>query len=142
MGVKIINRTYSNQFKPSSTTNWLLGNVGDWQRLTLECRFAVEKVFSLFDTLTLLDPNKMLLNSGENWKDLGFYVGMSIRIELDTISGPVTVSSSVPLVIISILDNEIEVQNQNGSPVPAWGAYSGTPIPYPQLDNSSPRIIN
>ena len=48
MGVKIIDRIYENQFKPSSTTNWLLGNVGDWQRLTLDCRFAVEKVFTPF----------------------------------------------------------------------------------------------
>ena len=109
MGVKIINRTYSNQFKPSSTTDWLLGNVGDWQRLTLECRFAVEKIFTPFDTLTLLDPNKMLLNSGENWKDLGFDIGMNITVAFDIASYSITLPISVPFTVVSILDNEMEV---------------------------------
>jgi len=140
MGVKIINRTYSNQFKPSSTTNWLLGNVGDWQRLTLECRFAVEKVFSLFDTLTLLDPNKMLLNSGENWKELGFDVGMDINISFEYVSGSVTLPMGVPLTVVSILDNEMEVENLNGTPITTWGSFGGSPLPPPPQDNV--RMIN
>ena len=138
MGVKIINRTYSNQFKPSSTTNWLLGNVGDWQRLTLECRFSVEKVFSPYDSLTLLDPNIMLLNSGENWKDLGFDVGMNITLSFDIIvSGLGSLPNTFNLTILSILDNEIEVENQNGTPLVSWGSISGTPLPPPPDGNAT-----
>jgi hypothetical protein len=42
MPVKINSRTYTNQFNPSSTTDWMLGNVGDWIKLTLGCEIAVE----------------------------------------------------------------------------------------------------
>ena len=140
MGVKIINRTYSNQFKPSSTTDWLLGNVGDWQRLTLECRFAVEKIFTPFDTLTLLDPNKMLLNSGENWKDLGFDIGMNITVAFDIASSSITLPISVPFTVVSILDNEMEVEHQNGTPLVTWDSFGGSPLPHPPEDNS--RMIN
>lgn len=80
MGVKILNRTYINQFKPSSTTTFFLGNVGDWQRVRLECEFAKEVDLEISNTVTIADPNKLILSSG-TWEGFGFDIGMTVNLD-------------------------------------------------------------
>ena len=42
MPVEIIDRKYESIFRPIDTNvNWLLGNVGVWQKLTLTCKDSV-----------------------------------------------------------------------------------------------------
>ena len=141
MPVKILEQIYSNQFKPPSTTSWLLGNVGDIQKLTLDCRFAVEKLFTVFDTLTLTDPNLMILNSGENWRDLGFDVGMDISFEFTVVSGNVSIFAPFQLKITGILGNEAEVTLQNGAPVGTWGTAVNTPLPLNDATGQMNNVI-
>ena len=80
MAVKILKREYITPFKPASTTNWQLGNVGDWLQLVIEGQFAVEKRFDIQDTLTINDPNQLILNDGTDWGEWGFAVGMQCTL--------------------------------------------------------------
>jgi hypothetical protein len=80
MPVKITKRTYTNQFS-TSTTNFQIGNVGDWLRLTIDCEFSVSKRFDITDSLTINDPNQLILNDGTSWGDWGFDVGMAVTLE-------------------------------------------------------------
>jgi len=112
MPVKILSREYTNQFKPASTTNWLLGNVGDWQKLTLQCEFATEIIFSIQETLTLQPPNIMTLNSGKTWGELGFYVGANFDLIFDVLhlTNPPTTAPNNQL-------SPITITNINGSTI-------------------------
>ncbi|NIQ13097.1 MAG: hypothetical protein GTO02_01405, partial [Candidatus Dadabacteria bacterium] len=79
MGVRETNRKYFNQFKPASTTNWLLGNVGDWQRISLDIEYRVRADFPISSPLTITQPNILTLSSG-NWGELGFAVGQTVTL--------------------------------------------------------------
>jgi hypothetical protein len=80
MPVKILNRKYTNTLEtaPSNNTNWLLGNVGEWIELTLQCEFEVAINFGIQNTVTLQEPNMLILNDGTNWGDWGFAIGMDV----------------------------------------------------------------
>lgn len=80
MGVREEKRTYTTPFKPTSTTNWLLGNVGDWQRLSLDVEYRVRENFAISNPLTITNPNTLTLSSG-NWGDLGFAVGQTVTLK-------------------------------------------------------------
>ena len=130
MGVTILNQEYFNQFQPTSTTDWLLGNVGDIQKLSLDCAFAVKKLFTLDDSITPSDPNMLMLNNGANWKEEGFYVGLDFTFFFDavtTTSG--TYPSAFSLTVLSILGNKMEVELQTGGTFPGWGDNQGTVMP-------------
>ena len=77
MGVKVIERKYKNQFYPSTqSTDWLLGNVGDWQRL--EVMFEVTTEFKGTQTETISidsESNYFKLNNGKKWSEYGFDIG-------------------------------------------------------------------
>ena len=77
MGVKVIERKYKNQFYPSTqSTDWLLGNVGDWQRLELTFEVTVEFNGTQSETITLDSTNNTLkLNNGKSWQSYGFDIG-------------------------------------------------------------------
>jgi hypothetical protein len=133
MGVTVLKQEYKTQFKPSSTTNWLLGNVGDWQKLTLECEFVVEKFFSATDTITFDDPNRLILNGGQTWNELGFDVGMSCNIfyyvRVWTAGVPALFSNNIPFVITAIIGNTLEAQKPSGAPFTSWGYQYGAIAP-------------
>ena len=47
MAVKVLKREYTSLFdQTNQNINWLLGNVGTWQKLTLEVAFSTEIKFS------------------------------------------------------------------------------------------------
>lgn len=80
MGVKVLKREYKNQFHPStSKTSWLLGNVGDWQRL--EVTFEAKVIYEATQTepVTVDSKNDLFkLNNGRNWQDYGFDIGDTV----------------------------------------------------------------
>jgi hypothetical protein len=134
MGVEIIDRTYVNQFKPASTTNWLLGNVGDWQKMSFTAQFSVNEEFTEQNTISLSEPDIIILNSGENWKDKGFYVGLNITLKYDINFG-VPSPNTPPLTVIAILGNEMQVGNQTGGTFAGWGHDANFPQAIPGVIN-------
>jgi len=136
MPVEILSQTYTNQFKNLVTVDWLLGNVGDWQKLTLECAFAVKREFTQSETITLGDPNKMTLNTGETWKELGFYVGLDVIFEITAFIGGSPATVPMPLTIISILGNEMEIAPITGGTFGGWGTNSGVVMPGTKSDGT------
>lgn len=133
MPVNILNTTYQTQFKPTSTTNWLLGNIGDWQKLTMDVEFVVEKLFTPTDTVTLEDPNKLILNGGENWKDLGFDVGMDctlffiVRVWTGGVASDI--SNFIHFTITGLLGDTLEMVKLSGAPQSTWGYQYGQIAP-------------
>ena len=82
MPVQILNREYTNIFRPQdSGINWLIGNVGTWQRLNLEVSFGGFVEFDTTNTLFLDDPDRMTLTNGKSCNEYGFAEGDSIVIE-------------------------------------------------------------
>ena len=80
MAVKILSRQYTNQFRPNDTNvDWLLGNTGVWQKLTLQCLFSVDIEFTTSNPLIVDEPNKLTLSSG-TWADYGFANGDRVFI--------------------------------------------------------------
>ena len=77
MGVKIISRKYNNQFYSSGNfTDWLIGNVGDWQRLELTFEAFVDYKASPEESISVNKVDKTLkLNNGKAWKFYGFDIG-------------------------------------------------------------------
>ncbi len=76
MGVTVTGRDYANRYRPE-IVDFLLGNTGDWQELTLVCRFAVEKEFTNGSPLNIRG-NKMIISDGSDWSSYGFDLGDSI----------------------------------------------------------------
>ena len=79
MGVKVVSRDYKNRYRPE-IVDWLLGNVGDWQTLTLECHFAIEKKFTQGKPLMLENSGTdLVLGDGTEWSEAGFDAGDTIQ---------------------------------------------------------------
>lgn len=81
MGVKVTSRKYINKYD-STNTNWLLSNVGDWQKLEIICEFAVEKKLTLQNPVTFNSDNEITLINGEQWGNFGFDLGNNITIKI------------------------------------------------------------
>ena len=77
MSVKIISRKYFNQFNtPADETDWLLGNVGDWQRLEVGIEVDIKFNASTQESIsTDIDEKTLKLNNGKSWIDYGFDIG-------------------------------------------------------------------
>lgn len=135
MAVKIISETYTTPFKPASTTNWQLGNVGDWLKLSIEAQFAVEKRFDITDTLTINDPNELILNDGSSWGDWGFAVGMVCVLSFDVVtfdsSGNITgrFTNTIPFIVGNITGSTLSANDLSGVPKTTWGFQYGQIAP-------------
>lgn len=145
MPVKILSQTYNNPFKPSSTTNWPLGNVGDWQRLTLNCQFAVEKQFEISDALTISDPNKLILNDGSTWGEYGFAVGMECNLDFYyediSVNPSVSTFNRVTFIIGNITGDTLEANDLLGIPKTTWGYQYGQIAPIRSVDYEINRVL-
>lgn len=85
MGAEVTYREYRNRYKPQ-TTDWLLGNVGDWQKLSLFVKFSVEIFFTDAESMEIINGGTGLkLNNGKNWSDYGFDLGDTINYEFDLV---------------------------------------------------------
>jgi len=133
MGVKILKQDYITPFKPSSKTTWQLGNTGDWLKVSLECEFSVEKVFTNTDSLTIADPNTLTLNSGKTWKSFGFDVGFTCTLVYYytdlTRPNPTPVQNTISFTVESLLDNVLTAKNPSGAPITTWSYSYGAVAP-------------
>ena len=95
MGVKITAREYFNPNKPQ-TTDWLIANNGDWQKVKFTFESAVEFIGSVIDKIQIELPNKIILLNGKVWQDYGFLDGMNIEFSFiaETLGTPTSVSNS------------------------------------------------
>ena len=77
MPVKVISRIYSNQFyQPANTTDWLLGNAGDWQNVKVQFEAEISFNPSDAETITMDIPNQTItLNNQKSWSFYGFDIG-------------------------------------------------------------------
>ena len=113
MGVEITKRQYTSIFRPQDTAiNWLIGNTGEWQKLTLEVSFGVFIEFDTLNTIFLDDPDTVTLTNGKSWNDYGFAEGDNIVMQwihrdLTNPSSPVdSINILSPLEIDRIEDNK------------------------------------
>lgn len=81
MGVTVTGRNYDNQYRPE-VVDWLLGNTGDWQELTIVCRFGVEKKFTTSSPLQI-DGNDFITTDAKPWASFGFDIGDSVVYSFD-----------------------------------------------------------
>jgi hypothetical protein len=130
MGVEIKKREYTSIFRPQDTNiNWLLGNTGEWQKLTLQVAFSVFVEFDTLNTLFLDDPDTLTLTNGRSWNSYGFAEGDAIGFEwthrdLSNPSGPVDSQNQLSLIIDRLEDNQATVLNSSGLPLQGFGTTS------------------
>ena len=81
MGVKVISRKYNELYRPEDT-NWLIGNVGDWQKLLLQLEVGIDLNGSS-QTQIGIDyvNNSFKLLNGKKWSDYGFDVGQVVTLK-------------------------------------------------------------
>lgn len=77
MGVIVTGRDYRNGYR-AEIVDWLLGNTGDWQQLSIVCRLGVEKMISTSGSVELLVGNIVKTTDGSEWSNYGFDVGDTI----------------------------------------------------------------
>jgi len=145
MSVTILTEEFITPFKPASSTNWQLGNVGDWLKLELTCQFAVEYRFSPLASLTISDPNELILNDGTNWRDHGFAVGMSCTLKFIVYqtnpNGSITSTTNlITFVVGSVSGSTLYANDAFGSPKTTWGYNFGQIAPV--MVNSDKEIAN
>lgn len=115
MAVKIVSRKYRNQFHTNSEdTDWLLGNVGDWQQLILRVEVTIDFFASNQESVQVDVRNKQLiLNNGRKWSDYGFDIGDVVEfrfrtIETDENGMPDTNSYVSNLTILNLFGSTME----------------------------------
>lgn len=134
MGISIKSTIYEPQFKPASTTDWLIGNVGDWITLTKEIGFRVFEQFEITgDTILLSDNNKIIVNGSKTWKERGFFVGLDISLRytgvVTTNGNPSATPHVKALTVTDLFDNTMTVELQTGFPVANWDSLNGVIMP-------------
>ena len=116
MSIKIINREYREKFT-GGVTDFMLGNVGDWQKATLEVEVGIDFVANLENTVEIdYLNNAFVIQSGKNWGDFGFAVGQIVTlrykksIDTDNDQNYETVSTvSNPYTVLNISGSTMEV---------------------------------
>jgi len=80
MAVKVTKRIY-NEIYTDGETDWLLGNVADWQTAKITVEVGIE-FFATQQTPVTINQieNSFTLASGEDWGQLGFDNGMSLTL--------------------------------------------------------------
>lgn len=114
MGVKIVNRKYKNQFhSDADSTDWLIGNVGDWQQLQLTVEVTIQFRASSSESVSINVSDKTItLNNGKKWSDYGFDIGDTVifTYKRDVIDGSTTTTTSYiqNLTIVNLYDDTLE----------------------------------
>jgi hypothetical protein len=108
MSVQITSRISTNARASSGDSNFLNGNVGDWQETTLLARVAVETKTTLSNQITVNTDDTWTLSSG-SWASLGFEIGDAIVGTLNyTFSGTNT-SAAISVNVTAISGNIMTV---------------------------------
>ena len=136
MGVEIKKREYTSIFRPQDTgINWLLGNTGEWQKLTIEAEFGVLIEFDTTNSLFIDEPDTLTITNGKTWNEYGFAEGDSIVLQwihrdITNPSSPVDNFNRVPfpgdvIKIGRIEDNKAYiVDGTSGNPIGGFGVWS------------------
>ena len=127
MGVTINSRKYENIFRPQDTNiDWLLGNVGVWQKLKLDVSFSVEVEFTTTNVLFIDQPNLLTLTNGKTWNEYGFSNGMEIVLEWEYVATTV----SPPIVIPNALGvaTPVKIMNIHGDKAEVWDVVTNQPL--------------
>lgn len=83
MAVKVIERLY-NEVYTDGQTDWLLGNVGDWQKALVTVEVAIEFRASQQSPIQIDNVNNaFIIAGGQNWNTFGFDLGMVITLRYD-----------------------------------------------------------
>lgn len=78
MAIKITNRSYKEAFT-TGLTDWLLGNVGEWQDLTLTAEVSIDYIATSAQPVQIdYINNAFKLSNGKTWGEYGFDNGMSL----------------------------------------------------------------
>ena len=81
MGVRVVERQYIDRFT-NEPTDWLLGNVGDWQKGIFTVEASVDFLASAQNPIQIDDLNNtFIIANGGNWGEFGFDNGMTITVE-------------------------------------------------------------
>ena len=117
MAVKITKRQY-NEIFTDGDTDWLLGNVGDWQTLKLTVEAAIEFLPTISEPVQVDGGRRaFVLTNGKHWGDFGFDPGMRMRIhwkkhqynDADGTTKVFNMSDTFP--IINVSGSVMEVSN-------------------------------
>ena len=152
MGVEILKREYTNIFRPQDNNiNWLIGNVGTWQRLNLEVSFGVFIDFDTTNTLFLDDPDTMILTNGKSWNEYGFAENDEIVIEwiyrdLSNPNNVIDYPNRVPafgqqIFIDRIEDNKAFIVDSGGTPITTFGSQFSQILPVQRGDFAIVNVI-
>lgn len=116
MGVKIINRRYR-EIYTDGETDWLLGNVGEWQKTNINVEVTIDYNASQASPLRIDYLNNALHLSGETWGQLGFDSGMvatlRYKFQRDTNSDGVFNEETIiqqQLTINNVFESVLEVE--------------------------------
>lgn len=83
MSVQIVKRKY-NEVYSNDDTNWLLGNVGDWQEIVIDIDSEIKFKATKQNPLEIdYIENAFILLNGESWGQYGFDDGMIIDFQYD-----------------------------------------------------------
>lgn len=78
MALKITNRSYSEAFT-NGLTDWLLGNVGEWQDLELSIEVSIDYIATSAQPVQIdYINNAFKLSNGKSWGEYGFDNGMTL----------------------------------------------------------------
>lgn len=153
MGVIILDRTYRSTFRQlDNHVNWLIGNAGTWQKLTLLCEFSVEINFDNTNPLFIDDPDSLTIGNGRTWNSYGFAEGDNIIItytyrDTSNPSSPVDYHNTIPgtgTISIDRLDGSTAyIVDSSGNPMTGWGAVSSImPIKAGSYDIVDVKIVS
>lgn len=106
--LKITNRYHENPFKPQ-TTNQLLGNVGDWQALTIDVEASVSYEATNNEPVIFNLPNMFSLTNGKSWRDYGFQIGDDIILRWEELQNNNGLVFNRPFTIIDIQFSDLIV---------------------------------
>lgn len=83
MGVKIVERLY-NEIYTDQPTDWLLGNVGEWQKALITVEVTIEFLATQQKPVQIdVINNSFVLAGGGTWGQYGFDIGMVVLLEFD-----------------------------------------------------------
>lgn len=122
MAVKVINRQYKEIFTDGET-DWLLGNVGEWQELTLDVEAAIIVLGTVAKPIIInYVTNTFTLASGEKWGDLGFDNGMFLVFKY---KHSVDTNSDGTFDDVTVVQQQFSILNIFGSTMEVSGQING-----------------
>lgn len=130
MPVKIVNRSYIERYTEGAT-DWLLGNVGDWQKAIFTAEASIELNATQQEPVRINKiENHFELTSGKKWSDFGFDIGQEVTLQYTyeystnnngTVDATQTVIDTYNIIQIygskMVVDSKIDVQGFENIPL-------------------------